>query len=157
MDGVDDQVEDDPEERRDAVVTPEPIRITARVNPVGILIRSHLWPTWAEIAIEEEANARAARAEQLAIVAVKPSKEGLSEALMKELKAALVCIAAVSHSLDALFDVLAGMVVGEELRRTWKEKGTRRFGQVFETLKRSVDVDPSTREHWQAEGGVAVQ
>jgi hypothetical protein len=91
--------DDEPEERRDAAPAPETIRLAARVNPVGIRLRQHLWPIWAEIAIDEEAKARATRAEEVKLAAEHPDKQGLGELLVKELKASLVSIAAASHSL----------------------------------------------------------
>lgn len=142
---------EEPEPRKDAVVRPEPIRSIARVHSPGVQIRPHLWLTWGEIAIDEEANARAARADELAIVGNIPNKEGLSEALLRELKASLVCIAAVSHSLDALFGVLAEMVIEPNRLRAWHDNRTRRAARVLETLKRALDVEGSTKDRWRDE------
>lgn len=149
-------VEDDSEERRDAVVTPATIHSTARVNPVRIFIRPHLWPTWAEIAIDEMADARVAR-QEMKRAAEEPGKQGLGELLGKELKASLVSIAAASHSLDALYGVLVEMVVEPELREKWREKrvsgkkGPPRHRQVYETIRRAVVADAETLKRWTAD------
>ena len=150
-------MENDPEERRDALVTPEIIRATARVNPVRIRMRPHLWPTWAEIAIDQEANARVARASELKLAAEEPGKQGLGDLLLWELEASLVSIAAASHSLDALYGVLVEMVIEPELREKWREKresgkkGPPRHRQVFETIKRAVVTEEETLTRWIAE------
>jgi hypothetical protein len=148
-------MEDEPQGRRDAVVTPATIRATARVHDARVFIRAHLWTTWGEIAIDEEVNARSARADQLKLAAVDPGKQGLGEPLLEELRASLVSVAAAAHSLDALYGVLADMVLEPELREKWRlkreagEKGPPRHRQVFETIKRAVAADSGTLDQWR--------
>jgi hypothetical protein len=68
-------VEDEPQDRRDAVVRPATIRVTPRVESIQISIRTHLWMTWGEIAIDEEAKARSAR-DQMTLAAEERGKQG---------------------------------------------------------------------------------
>jgi hypothetical protein len=81
-------VEDEPQDRRDAVVRPATIRVTPRVESIQISIRTHLWMTWGEIAIDEEAKARSAR-DQMTLAAEERGKQGPADLLPEELRASL--------------------------------------------------------------------
>jgi hypothetical protein len=110
------------------------------------------WTTWGEIAIDEEAKARSARDEMM-LAAEEPGKQGLGDMLLRELKASLVSIAAASHSLDALYGVLADMVIEPELREKWRLKrkageGPARHRQLFEAVKSAVAADSGTLNRW---------
>lgn len=147
-------MQDEPQESRDAIVSPATIQATARVHTPGIRIQTHLWPTWGEIAIDEEANARSARAEHLKLAA---GKQNLGNTMTMELRASMVSIVAASHSLDALYGVLADFVIEPELRQKWRErretgkKGPPRHRQVLETIRRSVVLDAGTLDRWAAD------
>jgi hypothetical protein len=102
------------------------------IAPTGsttILVQSHLWVWWAEIAIEQERIAAEAREVSLA-QAVR--EDAFKNAFTRETRASMVAVAAASHSLDALF----GVVV-ERIARPTTEK---RWSLILETLKTGFDI-----------------
>lgn len=127
---------------------------TGQAMSISILITPHLWPIWAGIAIDEERSAHAARAEILAIAQL-PGQQGLGDALSKELRPSLVSIAAASHCLDALYGVLAAMVIDKKTRDAWKRKREAGdpvgYRKVIEALNRAVTLDNQTRKRWRGE------
>jgi hypothetical protein len=84
--------------RVDVSVTPQPIRVTVEVPPVRILMRTHLWISWARIAIQHETMAKEARQELEQ--AAPENRDGYM--LQREADAALVAICAAAFALEAL-------------------------------------------------------
>jgi hypothetical protein len=94
-----------------------------------VLVRNHLWIWWAEIAIEQEDLARHTRARAVEIT---PSGDGFADLLWRETRAAMIAIAACSHSLDALFGAVRELV--PEIRTP------RRRSTILETLKAGFEI-----------------
>jgi hypothetical protein len=89
-----------------------------------VLVRTHLWIWWAEIALDQESLAQEMRERA---VTVTPRGEGFANLIGEETRAALIAIAAASHALDALYGV-----VKEVVSPVWSE---RRWSAILETLK----------------------
>jgi hypothetical protein len=73
-----------------------------RAMPVRILLKHHLWITWAGIAARHEADAWSFREEGLRTM--DPNER--AEVLPKEFDASLIGLTAVSHSIDGLYGEL---------------------------------------------------
>jgi hypothetical protein len=101
----------------------------AEATTARILMRTHLWLLWAEIAIDQEALARQARARALALT---PTGEGFGLELSAETRASLVAVTACSFALDALYGVVTEYVPASRARK-------RPF-RILETLKRGFNV-----------------
>jgi hypothetical protein len=101
------------------------IRVTGTAYPPeNLLIRHHGWYTWAEIAIEQETVARAARA-------TNP---------VDEFRPSLVAMTAAAFSLDALYGVGQLLIPppGGDLPKRRASRRPPRGAQVAELLKRGV-------------------
>ncbi len=96
----------------------------------GISVATHMWLHWARIAIRRAAEARAARKE-----IVTAHKERTPLPIDKELRPALVTIAAAAHALDALHAELKPIVVPPALITAWKQRRPPRRNQIHETLQ----------------------
>jgi hypothetical protein len=91
---------------------------------VTILVRTHLWLYWAEIAIDQEDLARQVRQRAIAVT---PRGEGFADLIGQETRAALIAIAAASHALDALYGVVKEIVPPLGSGSRWSK--------ILETLK----------------------
>lgn len=105
--------------RRDATVHPPTVEAKGEVPPPSILMKHHAWVTWAEIAIDQEDEARRARLR-------KPAEE---------FRPGLVAITAAAFALDAFYGVAKQLV---------PDPGTKspRGAVVAERLKRGVAGGP---------------
>ena len=105
--------------RRDATPRPPTVEATAAVPPPSILMKHHAWITWAEIAIDHEAEARRVRF-------LKPAEE---------FRPGLVAITAAAFALDAFYGVAEQLV---------PDPGTEspRGAVVAERLKQGVAGGP---------------
>jgi hypothetical protein len=146
-------LENEPRVPKPIRVSIEPATETDRAMPLSISFRTHLWPTWAEVAIDEESEARTTRSEMKN--AVQGSlKQGLGDLLLGELRASMVSIAAVSHALEALAAVLAELVIPSNVLQKWRDPGKRNppaRTQVLETIKGAVAGDGNTLSRWAGE------
>jgi hypothetical protein len=102
-------------------------------NP-SIQMRTHLWISWARIALKHEAMAHAARQEM--------QQPGVDQSrlLEREADAGLVGICAAAFALEALYRELdeAGMVPAATLA-AWKTNRLSDDKQILELLKLAVD------------------
>jgi hypothetical protein len=105
--------------------------------------RTRLVLQWTEVAVRQEACARAARAALLS-----DHEAGRPPYMLKaELQPAMIAIAACAHALEALYAELAELVAPETVA-AWEE--ARRGGsaaQVTGVLAHAVDVDV---EQWRS-------
>jgi hypothetical protein len=97
-----------------------------------VLVRTHLWLWWSEIAIDQERLAQEVRERA---VAVMPRAEGFSGLISQETRAALIAIAAASHGLDALFGVVKEAISPVRAKRRWSA--------ILETLKAGFVISGS--------------
>jgi hypothetical protein len=116
------------------VINAEPARITAKAMPAPITIRTHLWLTWAGIAIRQEKLARAARA----ALEARTSAEGWD--LASEIEPALIAIASATHAIDGFAGDVEPLAVPQELRDRWAGNRTPSRGAIMETLKLAFDI-----------------
>jgi len=100
-----------------------------------VLVRSHLWIWWAEIAIDQLRQARAFRAQAIEVRASGDESSRFAELIGQETKAAMVAIAAAAHALDALFGAVRELVP--------EAKTNRRWSTILETLKRTSVIKGS--------------
>ncbi len=100
------------------------IRMTGIAHPPELLIRHHGWYTWAEIAIEQEAVARRARA-------TNP---------VNEFRPSLMAMTAAAFALDALYGVGQQLIPppGGTSPKNRPSRRPPRGPQVAELLKRGV-------------------
>lgn len=105
------------------------------VRPGGILITTHLWITWLQVAIERARAARLVREEMMRLLA---EGKQISQLLSSEFEASVVAIAGCAHALDALY---GSEVVPESARRLAKE----RAGCPLENSSRSARIRPALK------------
>jgi hypothetical protein len=86
-----------------------------------------------EIAIEHELETRNIRAEA---EQMKKERRDFAEAMNREIKAAMIAVAAAAHALDALYGALKDLIPN---RPTFPPRATRNR-MILETLKRGFDV-----------------
>lgn len=122
--------------RVDATVTPQPIRATVEVPPVRILMRTHLWISWARIAIQHETMAK--EAWQELEQAAPENRDGYM--LQREADAALVAICAAAFALEALTRELDDLVtLPPATLAAWQRNPPPADRHVLELVKLSVD------------------
>ena len=115
----------------------------------GIIAMTHLWLVWAEIAIDHERAARAAR-EQAVALRPQGSPE-FSEALSRELRASMVAVSAAAHALDAFYGAVKRYVqLPATTVEAWERNRTARRSRILETLKLGFAVGRAA-QRWHAE------
>ena len=125
----------------------QPAIVTVEVPQVRIFMRTHLWMSWARVALQHETMAKAARQE---LQQAEPeSRTGYM--LQDEADAALVAICAAAFALEALTRELDEVVtVPPTTLAAWQRKPPPADKQVLEVLKLAVDpkglVAPWQRE-----------
>jgi hypothetical protein len=104
------------------------------VGGLSIKMRTHLWISWARIALKHEAMAHAARQEMQ-----QPGADQ-SRLLEREADAGLVGICAAAFALEALYRELDELgVVPAATRAAWKMNRLSDDKQILELLKLAVD------------------
>jgi hypothetical protein len=116
-----------------------PLRFEVRGMPATFEIRTRPMIRWAEVAIEHERLAREAR-ERL----VSDHAAGRAFDLARELRPAMVAVAACAHSLDSL--------CFEFLEFVGPARAQRRFEEIASALERSADV--SDLRDWRSRLGL---
>jgi len=111
-----------------------PAAVAVSAGSVSLQIRTHLWISWARIALKHEAMAQAARQE------MQQAGAEHSRLLDREADAGLVGICAVAFALEALYRELdeLGMVPARMLA-AWKRNRLSDDKQILELLKLAVD------------------
>jgi hypothetical protein len=116
---------------------------------VSLRISTRLLLHWARIAMEQELAAREARVE-LERRRERALATGAGLDLALELRPAMVAATAASSSIDALYgEVREKAGVSAELRDLWRAKGTPRYAQIYETLKRGFHAKREWRDGLQ--------
>jgi hypothetical protein len=121
------------------IVTTGPATERDTAMPVSIAMRTRMMLHWAQIAVEQEHLARRARREL-----ERQHAADESPSLRKELRPAMIAVAASAHALDALYAELAELV-GPETLATWEtSRRGGRWAEIAAILELSfvVDVDP---------------
>jgi hypothetical protein len=115
--------------RRDATAQPGVIKAKVRIHPITFLLGHEAWVTWTEIAVAHEDFSWRAR----------KSLEATGDAaeMEKEFRPALIAITAAAFALDALYQA-AKKLKDFPLPPKGRRRGRRRWGRIFETLKRGV-------------------
>jgi len=110
----------------------------------SVMISYALWVQWFEIAVEQEGQARAARAEAVAV-----ERRGLDAgpALGRELTAGLITVSAVAHALDALY----GQLVTDQLKAQGPKEDAKREAHIRECLKRRFHTGGKRDKAWVPE------
>jgi hypothetical protein len=118
----------------DAVVRPQPIPVGVTIPQVSIKMRTHLWTSWARIALNHEAMAHAARQE------MRQPGADQSRLLQREADAGLVGICAAAFALEALSRELDELgMVPAATRAAWKKNRLSDDKQILELMKLAVD------------------
>jgi len=109
------------------------------LDTAGVRVSTHLWYVWTEVAIEHEWLAkRARRAYEADRMAVTPLED--------EMKASLVAVTGVTHSLDALQNEIAALdVLSDRTVARWTKRKPKAHTAVFQTLRetfRSPELAP---------------
>jgi hypothetical protein len=114
---------------------------------VTIKVQTRLLHHWGQIAITQEALAHGARAElERRLPTALRTGAGLD--LELELHPSMLASAASATAIDALYaEVRALTGISEALRDEWRCKGTPRYAQVYETLRRGF----LSKEEWRAD------
>lgn len=99
------------------------------VSP-SLSVRTSLVWQWAQVAVAHESEAHAARA------------RGVIDD--EEMRATMVCVAAVAFALDGLYaELLAERVVPDDVVAAWKRNHTARWRRIFETARLAFELSPS--------------
>jgi hypothetical protein len=111
-----------------------PAAVAVSAGSVSIQMRTHLWISWARIALKHEAMAHAARQE------MQQAGADQSRLLQQEADAGLVGICAAAFALEAVYRELdeLGMVPAATLA-AWKTNRLSDDKQILELLKLAVD------------------
>jgi hypothetical protein len=109
------------------------------LETAGILVSTHLWYVWTEIAIEHEWQGKHARGSYQADRAAVTNLED-------ETKASLISITSVTHGLDALQNESAALdALSEETLARWEKRRPKASTAVYQTLRetfRSPELGP---------------
>ena len=106
-------------------------RAIASAGTATILVKGHLWPRWAHIAIRNEAEAWVDRRDAEAAYAAYATgtHPGPSAALVQELDAAMVAVSATPHALDGFYGAIRNHSgLPEATWRRWRKN--RRLGAL---------------------------
>jgi hypothetical protein len=104
------------------------------VETVSLAIRTHLWISWARIALKHEAAAHAVRQD------AQQTNADLARILLQEADAGLVGICASAFALEALSRELDELgIVPTATRAAWKKNRLSDDKQILELLKLAVD------------------
>lgn len=109
---------------------------------VDIKVQTRLLFHWAEIAIENERRAPEARS-QLITEADEALADGRGLAIDRELRPAMIAIAAAAHSLDALYGEIRDLALPAELVASWSRtegRRTPRPARINESLKHGCRI-----------------
>ncbi len=124
------------------VVGVPPATAEANGAVVSLLTGTQTAIHWAQIAVS---NAHAARRARQGLADAQRRGSPLEFALAAELHASLIAISAAAHAVEALFAELKPLVVTADAAKRWKQNGTKRRGQIRETLRQGFRL---VGEHW---------
>jgi hypothetical protein len=133
---------------REVTVHVPPATATASAPPPGVAMSTRMLLHWADVAIEQERLARAARRQlEQEVEEAKATGKGLN--LTLELRPSLIAIAAVTHALDALYGELRDIALPAHVAAKWRENprsGPPRQRKLLEALKHGFSIRSGT---WQ--------
>jgi len=121
-------------------ISPASIPSALAIGSIRVMMSTPIWLYWAELAIENEAEAARRRA------AADTSNPGRS--MIAETKSAMVAITSSAHALDAFCGKFAQQIMPEQLRRRWADGRGRRAQQVYTALRHGFWEG---RNEWQAD------
>jgi len=109
------------------------------VGPATVELSLHMAPVWIEIALGHLVDSEEHRLRRLA--AAKDDKA--SSSAEGEFVAAMQAIVAAATALDAFYALIKPLAgISEEMSATWRVKGTARYKQVAEVLRRGFALQP---------------
>jgi hypothetical protein len=122
--------------RVSVTVNAQPAMAVVTVPPVRIFMRTHLWMSWARVALQHETMVEAARQELQ-----QAGPENMNGRLLQnEADAGLVAICAAAFAIEALSRELDELViVPPATLAAWRKKPPPADKQVLELLKLAVD------------------
>lgn len=115
------------------------------IPPVRILMATHLWMHWLQIAAKREHEAVAA-SERIRLVDHSAGGTAFGDAMADEMHASMEAVTAAACAIDALYgEVLPLVEVPDEAIAAWKANHTAREMRIFETLKRGCKLGARNR------------
>jgi hypothetical protein len=114
---------------------------------VGIAVQTRLLVHWSEIAVKQEIEAVAARA-QLEATRDETLAAGRGLELTRELHPSMTAISACAHALDALYGEIAGLALPQATVDAWAPPGRGgppRPRKINEALKHGFRLRPAGR------------
>ena len=100
---------------------------------IQITIGQNLWLPWLRIGVDRKRAAEAARTQ---LMRCEPDEAASHPAVVDEMHASMVGIAAAAFAIDALYGEVRDLVpIPRESRERWKANGTPRPSVIFETFK----------------------
>lgn len=106
-------------DRHNLNVVAEPAVVTARAGGATISITSHLWITWAGVAIDNLLDTRAARLRAL------QGGPDMGDALTDEMGHGMVAICSVAFAGDGLLGAWTGLVMPPDMIVAWRSRDKR--------------------------------
>jgi hypothetical protein len=140
----------DPEER-DATVHGETVGARAYALQPSILVTVHMWLTWAELAIEHEQEALAARQIMLDLHA---KGQNFAMEMGRETGESLLAICSAAFSMDALVGVWARLVMDPQTVSKWESPGARinmgnQTDQVLRRVCKGAKTAKELTDRWR--------
>lgn len=101
-----------------------------------IVVTAHMWITWAELAIEHERKAKAARQAMLGLHA---KGENFAPEMGRETAEGLLAVCSAAFAMDALVNVWMQLVIDQATLAKWMAPNGKKgkTGQVEQVLRRS--------------------
>jgi hypothetical protein len=113
---------------------------------IQVLMKTHLWVRWAEIALAQRALARQGRQALLTQQAT-----GSSLDITAEWDPAIISVAGSSHAIDAFYgEAKEFIAVPDALAQAWEKNRTGRPERIQETLKLGFQIGRHARR-WKTE------
>lgn len=119
------------------------------IHEPGIQVKHHIWIAWAEIAIAQEASARAARE---AAMAAHATGQDISPHIASETRAAMQGVAACAHAIDGLYGGVKTLIKLDQSPVTaWNANSAARHARIRETLARGFRLHNDVGKRWRKE------
>lgn len=114
---------------------------------VSVVVTTHLWLRWADIAIQREHEARSARSKANATKAGGGSD--FVVAIDNELDASMQAIVSAAFAIDAFYSaVKPHITIPPVTGQAWEKNGTARHARIIETLKAGFQTHGTGSQKW---------
>jgi len=112
------------------------------VSNLTLHVRFDVCPTWTDLSLRHLREAKAKQAEREAAWAG-TDEEQKAVTLEREFEASMQAIVAAAIAIDAFYSLVQTHVeLPPDLLETWRTKGTSRYSQVTEVLRRAFRLKP---------------